>query len=206
MSSYIHTNIFTEACWSIPSHLCMPVYPYVRAYTRRWLQTTAHGAADACLRAHLGIRTCLDAQAPIQTHICTDGHTTPARAHMRTRARAHAPMESTRTHIHVHVLVRRCVHMVIHVSWARACRSRRARARTDAHIIARNLRVHPHAHTFTHTYTNESHLEVARSCCAADPAARAHTHAHSCTSARMNAEMHSEHTQTYVYISAYMCR
>ncbi len=143
---------------------------------------------------------------------CAEGHTTPTCAHTHVRAHAHARMRTLPWNLRAHSntymysYVRRCMHVVIRVSWARACAAPDARA--HAHTLAWNLRVHPYAHTCTHTYTYphcESHLEVARSCRAAAPVARAHTHAHSCTSARTNAEnAFYEHTQTYVRTRLHM--
>jgi hypothetical protein len=64
-------------------HTC----PYRAIYTRMYIHTNAHTRGDGyrktqmeppmCVRVHLGIRTCLDAQG---------GYTTPARAHVPTRA------------------------------------------------------------------------------------------------------------------------
>jgi hypothetical protein len=83
------------------------------------------------------------------------------------------------------------------------------------HTLAWNLHVHPYAHTCTHTYTythGDTHLAVARSHCAA---ARAHTHANSCTSTRpartlecilrahldVRANAHTHvHTTQYLYL------
>ncbi len=85
---YIYINIYmhTEAHPSIPSHLYTHVYTSIHTCTHEQMAADkADGAADACVRAHLGIRTCLDAQASIQTHICTNGHSTPSRARRHAR-------------------------------------------------------------------------------------------------------------------------
>ncbi len=81
-----------------------------------------------------------------------------ARDHIRTfpwNLRAHS---YTCTYSYV-----RCMHVVIHVSWARACAAPDARARTYAHArtLAWNLHLHTYAHTCTHTETypqGDTHL------------------------------------------------
>ncbi len=97
MSTYqtYHRDIDIALC--IPMHTC----PYRAIYTRLHihpyahargdgLQTCADGVADACACAHLGVRTCLDAQTSIQTHSVQMGvpHSRAhAHAHMRTLPR-----------------------------------------------------------------------------------------------------------------------
>ncbi len=77
----------------IEAHLFIPSHRYAHTYTS--IRTCMHEGvvADerrwsrrcACACANQGIRTCLEAQASIQTHICTDGHTTLAHAHAHMR-------------------------------------------------------------------------------------------------------------------------
>ena len=204
---------------SVRIYICL--HPHIRAYTRRWAAAergwgrrcvcacaSRHSYADVrlCVCASIqGIRTCLDAQASIQTFISTDGHTTLA--HMHTCARSHGICMHTHTHTHIHPLLHTKMYTCsdTHLVGANTCRSRRALA----HTLAWNLHINSYACTRTHTYTythGDTHLAVAGSCCAAAPAARANTHRHLCNSARTDAEMHSTSTLRLTYNRAYKCR
>jgi hypothetical protein len=191
------------------TRVSMPFQVHVSKYRRRWMQRTGGGAADVRERVHLGICTCLDAQASILTHVVQMGIPS-LRAHTRTRThsrtlRAHSYIHIY-SYIHTSMYARSDTRLVV----ANVCRSRRARARTYAHAhpLAWNLHVHTNVCTCTHIYTyphGDTHVAVARSHCAA---ARAHTHAHSCTNKRAHthAEMHSTSTPGRTYTLAYKRR
>ena len=128
---------------SMPSHRHTHVflYPHTRACTRVWLQTNADGAADARVRI-LGIRTRLEAQASIQTHVVRMAIPHPrARARARTRSRRHGFYICT--HTYTYVLTHTQIY--VHNSWSRACTPLPTRA---------------HTHIRTHTWTLDMHAYI----------------------------------------------
>ncbi len=80
---------------------------------------------------------------------CTDEHTEPARAHAHAHMRTLPWNLRAHSNIHMHSYVRRCMHVVIPVSWARACAAPDTRA--HAHALEWNPHIHPYASTRTHT-------------------------------------------------------
>ncbi len=160
-----------HACRCRAIHERIYIHSHVRACTRRWLLTNADGAADA------RVRSCASRHpyTPRCTSVNTDAHLNGWAYH--TRAHAHAPMESTRTFIHKHLLlhtyVRRCMHVVMHVSWARACAAPDSGSHT--HTLTRTrtcmeptrtrktcTRTHTHTHTHTWCYTSSGRALVLR--------------------------------------------
>ncbi len=126
----------------------MHIYPHVRADTRRWLPTNADGAADAWVRVHLymaSVSASMHKRRYRRTvyrwvyHTCARAH-----AHTPWNLRAHS-------YIYMYSCIRRRMHEMIHISWARACAAPDARA--HAHALAWNPHIHPYASTRTHTYT-----------------------------------------------------
>ena len=112
------------------------IHPSIRACTRVWLQPNPDGAADARVRVHVGIRTRLDARASIQTHSCTDGHTTPARAHASTRTRSRRRGFDVCTHTYTYVLTHTHIYVSLVVARVRAAPDARSHAHTHTHIRA----------------------------------------------------------------------
>jgi hypothetical protein len=133
-------------------HTRMQSNPSTRACARRWATDERRWSRRcACACANQGIRTCLDEQASIQTHISTDGHATLARAH------AHAHMRMLPWHLHAHsyrymfsssgraVVLRRR-------SRARARALMYKRARTHAGMHATGARIHPYMRAYIRGY------------------------------------------------------
>ncbi len=155
MYTYIHIYIFTDARLSIPIHL----YTHVRTSTRtRMHEEMVADERCVCVCAHLGIRTCLDAQASIQAHIVQMGIPHPrARTCTRTHSRRYGIYAHTHTNTCTHTYVGRCMHVVIHVPWARACAApdARANARTHTHTYLHDIYTHIHMriHALTHIHT-----------------------------------------------------
>jgi hypothetical protein len=116
---------------------------------------------------------------------CTDGYTTLARAHKHTHtcARSQGIYMHAHTHTCTRTYVRRCMHVLIHVSWARACAApetrSHARVNTHTHLHGIYTYTHMHVHALTHTHTHMvTHISRSRGR-VAPPLA----HTHSCTSA-----------------------
>jgi hypothetical protein len=125
------------------------ITPSIRACARVWLQPNADGAADACARAHLGIRTRLDAPAPMQTHRCTDGHTTPP----RTRTHTFTQTWIRYMHSYLYIWAHTYTYICKSCGRARPRRSRRALTRTYAHAPARRPVLYICSLTYTYGLT-----------------------------------------------------
>ena len=121
----------------------MPSHRYTHAYTsihtrmregmaaakRRWSRRCA------CARAHLGIRTRLDARASIQTHVVQMGIPRPrARTRTRTRSRRHG--FDICTHTYPYVLTHTHIYVSLVVARVRAAPDARSHAHTHTHIRA----------------------------------------------------------------------
>jgi hypothetical protein len=133
---YIHTHtcipMHARRCRAIDTrthiHPSIRMHEGMAAAKRRWSRRCA------CACAHLGIRTRLDARASIQTHRCTDGHTTPPRARTRTRSRRHGFYICT--HTYTYVLTQSHIYVSLVVARVRAAPDTRSHAHTHTHIRA----------------------------------------------------------------------
>ena len=140
------------------------------------------------------------------------------------------PSMPSHRHTHVrlypHVRARTRVWAADNRRWSRGCtcahQGTRTRLEAAAHMrrgtSLQGIYTYAHAHACTHTYTythGDTHLEVARSCCAAARTrtcthALMHKHAHAPTRTlkcmlRAHAYIHTyAHTHAYIYISLYI--
>ena len=123
------------------------------------LPTTADGAADvrvcACVCAHLGIRTFLEAQASMQAHTVRMGIPHPrarAHAHMRTLPWSRFAHSYTDIYMHSYIRTQMCVRSGTRLVGARVRRSRRALARTHAHAHTLAWNLHAHICMYMHSH------------------------------------------------------
>ena len=147
--------MFTDAHRYIPSHLRTHIYPHARAYTRRWLQTNADGAADVsvCARIYASVHAWMYKHRCRRTSYrwaCLPRARACTNANMRRRARSDGIYAHTHTCTCTDAYVRRCMHVVIHVSWSRACAAPAARSLTHTHSHIRTLSwmMYLHAHIY----------------------------------------------------------
>ena len=161
----------------------------------------------ACVCAHLGIRTFLEAQASMQAHTVRMGTPHPrarAHAHMRTLPWSRFAHSYTDIYMHSYIRTQMCARSGTRLVGARVRRS------TYTHTRLHGIYTHTYACTCTHTYEythGDTHLHVARPCCAAAPAARAtRTRTHAQARAHTHAETHATSARIHPYMRAYTCR
>jgi hypothetical protein len=148
--TYIHIYMHTDARPSMPSHrythAC--IYIHTRMHEEMAAAKRTWNRRCACACAHLGIRTRLDARASIQTHSCTDGHTTPARAHTHTHTFTQTWIRCMHSYLYI------CAHTYTYIckscGRARPRRSRRALTRTYAHAHTRRQVLYICSLTYTY--------------------------------------------------------
>ncbi len=159
----------------LPRHTCpyraintrIHIYISVRACTRRWAadkRRWSRRCACVCASRHPCMPGCTSVDTAAR---CTDGHTT-TRARTCTQAHIRTLPWNLRAHscTYMYSYVRRCMHAVIHVWWARAC----------AHLHGIYTYIHMHMHLLAHIPTHMvNHISRSPSCRAASPAARANT-------------------------------
>ena len=134
---YIHIYMHTDARPSMPSHRYTLAYTFIHTRMREEMAAAKRtwSRRCACARAHLGIRTRLDARASIQTHVVQMGIThTPARAHAHVHV--HADMDSICTHTHTYVLTHTHIYVSLVIARVRAAPDARSHAHTHTHIRA----------------------------------------------------------------------
>ena len=157
---YIYICIHVYRCTPVhtePSiHACMYIHAYVHSRGDGYRRTQTETPMRVCV--HPGIRTCLDAQASIQTHSVQMGTPQPSArtcAHAHKAAAMRTLLWKLRAHscTHMHICTQMHARNDTRLVGARVCRSRRALTRTyeHAHTLAWNLHVHPYARTCTHT-------------------------------------------------------
>jgi hypothetical protein len=145
---YIHIYMHTDARQSMPSHRYTHAYKAIHTRMREGMAAAKRTWSRRCACAHLGIRACLEARASIQTHIRTDGHTTPPRAHTHT----HTFTQTWIRYMHSYLYI--CAHTYTYLckscDRARPRRSRRALTRTYAHAHTRRHVLHTCSRTYTY--------------------------------------------------------
>jgi hypothetical protein len=139
-------------------HACTyrAIYTRMHFYIHTYVHTRGYGykqpqmSRRCVVCVHPGIRTCLDAQALIQTHIVQMG--IPPRAHTHTRT--HSWNLYMHSYIHMYSHVDECVHVVIHISWSRACAAPDARTRTHTRKDPTRTHVcmYMRSHIYMHTW------------------------------------------------------
>ncbi len=140
----------TDARPSMPSHRYTHAYTSIHTRMREGLAADERRWSRRCAsaRAHLGIRTRLDARASIQTHVVQMGIThPPARTRTRTRSRSHGFCIRTHTYTYgltrTHIYVKSC-------GRARPRHSRRALTRPYAHAHTRKHVLYTCSLTYTY--------------------------------------------------------
>ena len=122
------------------------IHPSIRACMRRWLPPNADGAAD--VRVRVRIWASVHASSVDTDARCTDGHTTPPRAHTHT----HTFTQTWSLYMHSYIYI--CAHTYTYIckscGRARPRRSRRALTRTYAHAHTRRHVLHICSLTYTH--------------------------------------------------------
>jgi hypothetical protein len=139
---------------------------------RRWAADKRRRSRRCvCVCASIrGIRTCLDEQGSIQTHVAQRSIPHP-RARTRTRNRSSRHGFYICTHTYTYVLTH--THIYVHVSWPRRALTRTYAQTCMLHMLSY---IYIRAQTYPHIYVHsDTQLEVATSGCAAAHAARTNT-------------------------------
>ena len=137
--AYRRTPVHTEP--SIHARICIHTDAHARG---DGLQPNADGAAGACAPRHPH----MPRGTSVHAHWYRWAWHSCARTHTRTCARSHGTDSHTHTNTCARTYVRRCMHLVIHVSWARACAApdTRSHARTNTHTRSHGIYTHTHMH------------------------------------------------------------
>ena len=148
---YIHIHIYAYRRTPVDAEPSIHARIYIHTYAHArgdGLQPNADGAADARVRAHMWASVHASRHKRPCTFVQMGIAQLRARIHTRTCARSHGIDSHTHTNTCTRTYVRRCMHLVIHVSWARACAAPDARshARTNTHTRSHGIYTHAHMH------------------------------------------------------------